>query len=114
MSPSASGVRRFLCFVQCRERSAQDDELDPGAYSATLIRIFNDRATARVSDTSSVLARDVVVWIFFAAHISQNANPGLYECRKLQRIAELFHNALPSDPNVLIDTLADSEWGQLQ
>lgn len=84
-----------------------------GAYAASLVQIFNDRATARVSDVASVLARDVVIWIFFVAHLSEHSEFA-FQHRKLQRIDQLFRDgSVPRDPNTLILELADAEWGRL-
>lgn len=34
------------------------------SFDEELLRIFNDRASSRVADTTSVIARDIVLWYF--------------------------------------------------
>jgi hypothetical protein len=44
----------------------------PPALIGDLVALFNDRSSSRVSDVFSVIARDVVIWVFIANAIEQS------------------------------------------
>ena len=48
---------------------------------ASLLRIFSDRSSSRVSDVSSVILRDLILWIFFA-EVAGNEINGLFGNKK--------------------------------
>jgi hypothetical protein len=60
----------FNSYLEWFERTrGQQRELarrDPEDRSALAVSVFNDRATARVNDVSSVLLRDAVLWALAA------------------------------------------------
>lgn len=55
--------KTFAGFLSEFEQYRNSNTLPPGR--AELMDIFNDRASSRVSDVSSVLLRDTIIWIFF-------------------------------------------------
>jgi hypothetical protein len=86
------------------------------SHADALLALFNDRATSRVADISSVLARDFVVWAYFVRYAYDakldlhNDHPRLSALRALE--------PLPSatDPDVerwVTSVLQQKEWGAL-
>lgn len=47
----------------------------PPQLMGQLIYVYNDRSTARVADVASVVYRDIVTWILFAAFLVSTAKP---------------------------------------
>lgn len=82
-----------------------------------LMDIFNDRAASRVADVSSVLARDLILWIFYFASQEhgdlQPLNPLSKElsdslARFVQRLSSSDSKVLDSD---LEEYIENSTWG---
>jgi hypothetical protein len=71
-------------------------------------REYESRSTSRVSDVSSVVLRDLVVWIFFLDHAVREKwkiNPDAARTRLLRELKQ-------SDSHSSVEWLADElEWG---
>lgn len=80
---------RFIREFESRRKAA-------GEGRSVLLDVFNDKASSRVADTSSVLARDFILWFEFVTFCGaeklplSNANP---------RVKKLDGIRLPSDSN---------------
>lgn len=79
-----------------------------------LLGIFNDRAASRVADTSSVMIRDSVLWIFAA---NATVSPPLHEA-KLSEAKGLFNQYVKllsiagSPEEALVQSMQDLNWGE--
>jgi hypothetical protein len=65
--------RFFFTFEHSREDfrdtgGQAESTRNPPEFPAILLAVYNDRASARVADVTSVLARDVVLWLTFALY----------------------------------------------
>lgn len=102
----------FTMFEQQREASRRE-RLDLAAGpSALLLSLFNDRATARVSDASSVLARDLVISLFYvdlADDLSLAVPASLRKLPQLKRSENLVGNAEEFIDRILVEL----HWGSL-
>src|SRR5262249_10964212 len=82
-------------------------------FDEELLRIFNDRASSRVADTASVIARDIVLWYFFDKFLvseSIEVNQNIEQIEKIKWI--LSTSLFPDDPSFIISTLVESaSWG---
>lgn len=79
-----------------------------GRY-ARLLELLNDRATSRVNDASSVLLRDLILWILYTREYSDVATPAM---RGVVRGADTAIGS--NDPETALLAAADrAEWGSL-
>jgi len=79
-------------------------------YWDYLFDIFNDRASSRVSDVSSVIIRDAIIWLFFWTRTNGVPGQGFRELRALHR------NVSNSKTRAEVDHLLDrfvtqTNWG---
>jgi hypothetical protein len=81
----------------------------------SLLRIFSDRSSSRVSDVSSVLFRDVIVWLFYYAHAGSETNRVLSKS-KLE-LLKLLNSELgerkESTEEILENLVQPAAWGDL-
>jgi hypothetical protein len=84
-----------------------------------LLQFFDDRATSRVADVSSVILRDVVIWYylnrFFEGIKSSENTKFRKEIRRELALAENIYrnasNASPFDEDALERAATDQNWG---
>ncbi|MEK4433306.1 DUF262 domain-containing protein [Paenibacillus sp. FSL K6-2862] len=83
------------------------------SFDEELLRIFNDRASSRVADTTSVIARDIVLWYFFNKFLRAESILIDNHIEQIEKIDWFFKTSLfPDDPSMLISSLIDSaSWG---
>lgn len=88
-SPLASDKAR-------KRESQQTDFIQWNSGVSCLVPIFTDRATARVSDVSSVLLRDFALWAAwsssYGARVSTSTDPAYQRIGEFVRADESFHN----------------------
>lgn len=107
--------RRFESLRECGEKLDDPHAIPKGIKSSFIIKllqIYQDRASSRVADTSSVVLRDMILWGIFAAF-----NPYLAE--RHSRLNELFQriNYLNSEidrsfrEHSLWSVAKDLNWG---
>jgi hypothetical protein len=82
-----------------------------------LFLIFNDRAASRVADVSSVLLRDLIMWLSAVAHSDLLEEKRVKYEGDINETMEGFLNSLSSKPEGYIELtleefLAQSDWGQ--
>lgn len=80
--------------------------------TASLLAVFNDRATSRVSDVSSVLLRDVVLWMCWKA--MAQSTPATSSLGLLPSVAARMDSLLSRDDiseSDLLEFIDDSSWG---
>lgn len=101
--------RRLAVVTRAREFMLDGDNQDDRTL-AGLILIYNDRSTSRVSDTSSILARDIVLWAGFDrfAQVSGLAYPLTQQLRDWRRAVS---GPDGEDPYSVLDKLVDT-WGR--
>jgi hypothetical protein len=121
---SPQSVAEYISkFEEQRARSAQSltdfkraplTKLPPPS-ERSLLRTFTDRSSSRVSDVSSVIFRDLILWIFFYdysnGHIRRILTPG-----KSSKLAEIYiqvqgHKESPEE--VLEEAVDTATWGEL-
>ncbi|PYY27075.1 DUF262 domain-containing protein [Paenibacillus illinoisensis] len=83
------------------------------SFDEELLRIFNDRASSRVADTTSVIARDIVLWYFFNKFLKAESILIDNHIEQIDKIDWFFQTSLfPDDSSMLISSLIDSaSWG---
>jgi hypothetical protein len=84
------------------------------SFDEELLRIFNDRASSRVADTTSVIARDIVLWYFFNKFVSAELITIDNHIEPIEKIEWFFKSSFfPEDPSMLISSLIDgASWGE--
>lgn len=86
-----------------------------------LLQIFDDRATSRVADVSSVILRDLVIWYYLNRFFEETQPPEITNFQKVFRrelaLAEkIYRNASSAsrfDEDMLEHAAADRNWGAL-
>jgi hypothetical protein len=81
-----------------------------GDVSPLLYTIFNDRATSRVSDASSVILRDAILWIFFA----NASGTGHDDDLNTINLAAESANSIYEAEDAIISAAYDVGWVQLR
>jgi hypothetical protein len=111
----------FLSFFEATRASiVRDTEFSSrifksGANPVRLFAIYDNRASARVADVSSVILRDAVLWLIFE-EFSQTrtdlGHTGRVGINKLHQSIN-YHKAIDDD-DVFARRLIDRGWGQLR
>jgi hypothetical protein len=125
----------WLCFLVRAEHASSMDHQDiayfmldfeskrgsprmlPSEQKMYLIQTFNDRASSRVSDVSSVLLRDAILWLFFLDYCSRDyiavrLKPQMAALRRLAD--ELMTQSRRVQTEYLLDQFINySDWGNL-
>ncbi len=81
----------------------------------SLLRIFSDRSSSRVSDVSSVLFRDVILWLFYYAFASTDM-VGLLSPVKFELLRKLnseLSDRRESTEEILENLVSPAIWGIL-
>lgn len=76
-----------------------------------LFDIYDDRASSRVLDTSSVLARDIVIWVLFVAFLTRQRVAFAHDSR-FSLITNSNQEA--ADGEALVEGLIAARWGELR
>lgn len=106
-------IGEFLTYFYLLGVESAQGEYSSGTYSAhALIPIYDDRATSRVADVSSILLRDFVIWCSFVEFSQKTGyrNPALTE------IENRVHSVLSKkvfEPDALGRLIQSSGWGEL-
>jgi hypothetical protein len=82
----------------------------------SLLRIFSDRSSSRVSDVSSVLFRDVILWLFFYAFASSADTTKLLSGSKFELLRKLnseLSERKESTEEILENLVSPAVWGAL-
>ncbi|MBF8676793.1 DUF262 domain-containing protein [Pseudomonas fulva] len=92
--------------------SSQDNGSFDLSSASSLIPIYDDRATSRVADVSSILLRDFIIWRAFVefARKTEYCSSGLGAIERPVN-AILSRNVL--DPDALSKTIQGFGWGEL-
>ncbi|MFF2157251.1 DUF262 domain-containing protein [Paenibacillus chitinolyticus] len=89
------------------------DDYTPTKYEKEMFSVYNDRASSRVADITSVLARDIIIWLFFmkfSSIISKELSSEIWQVRVLKDYLQNYRNYDPQYfVNVVIDTTL---WGR--
>lgn len=83
---------------------------------APAINLFTDRATARVADVSSIVIRDIVIWVSFAKWAERGSIALRQENHRIKELQDngltCFLRSLTEPHNSDFDSLGDSPlWG---
>lgn len=97
------------------EQSADSDLLPKGTTNKLLfeiIQIYQDRASSRVADVSSVILRDIILWGLFVLRYPATAD----EDKQLEALSVRFHYLLSGNnkgsiEQPLIELVKDLKWG---
>lgn len=89
-------------------------EISTNTQYAQLLRIFNHRCSSRITETSSVVLRDIAIWIFFAVVTEQlHWKTGQAEfLDSIHQIVELLERYKYVTEDVLLDTAEAIGWGE--
>lgn len=94
-----------------RLRAAESHgDYERSPYRHRLLEVFQDRATARANDVSSVLLRDLCLWLLALDHGA--ARDAAFTRLEVARGAIEGHESLLSE-SALLDALEAAEWGPL-
>lgn len=86
-----------------------------------LLDSFNDRASSRVADITSVLIRDFVIWVLFKLYVDENnLNSGFIFKNKKISILDIAIGKISNDDartsadfqELLLDIIREYEWGK--
>jgi hypothetical protein len=106
-------IGQFLTYFWLRGIEVAQVESIPGSYPVhTLIAIYEDRATSRVADVSSILLRDFIIWCSFVEFAKNTgySNSALAETEN--RIHFILSKKV-SEPDALSRLIQSSGWGEL-
>lgn len=110
-----SFIRRFTEEAAPARRDLGDKRNREQVFSQ-LVRLFVDRASFRVSDVSSVVARDVALWGTYVLENPQSAD-GVPSSRDYRNLEEITRSTKPASSVVLQaleKRISDfSDWGRL-
>lgn len=100
-------------FESTRSRLRRESEIPNNLYQLppALLDIFNDRATSRVNDVSSVLLRDVILWLCLAILDPKKEDlPG-----RLDVIQDALKTRERSTPleSTLLAACSEASWGSI-
>lgn len=112
-SMDSSHIGQFLRYFYNASIESSQGELSLGNFPLqALIPIYDDRATSRVADVSSIVLRDFVIWCAF---LEFSRSIGV-KCYTLDAVEDKVTNILSSkstDPDVLGRLILNSGWGEL-
>jgi hypothetical protein len=112
---SRSSLSSFLRWFEAerlmRGIGILDDDA-PGQIS-DLIQVYNDRASARVADVFSVIARDVILIVLYGYFLERNGSS--LEGKQLRSAYEALGNIsrYSDTESAIADFVKDSKWGRL-
>lgn len=122
VDPCKISIVELTTFFDSFEASRRSNQLDSsnikntGAYqlpvetaASNFFVIFNDRSAARVNDTSSVLARDIVIWLMLLAWIGPMPSPSRYDLFK-RYIFECQPQDYKSCEAFITKLITESSW----
>jgi hypothetical protein len=107
--PEARSYADFLC--QFEMRRTKRGEADAGSsWSSKAMAVYDDRASARVGDVSSVVLRDFVLWLHFVEFVRNERKYAQYEPFGASEYSFSALNAAESGAG--LETLVGRlEWG---
>lgn len=120
MAVPPSDLARFLrAFEHNRTQTAESANsgsfnifIVPSSAVISLSRVYTDRATARVSDVSSVLLRDFALWVSWSnsaiAHKAGCVDPAYAKISEFTRAAPQYHNEVSAS-----DFIDHAGWGKV-
>ncbi|MFD3273803.1 DUF262 domain-containing protein [Paenibacillus dendritiformis] len=91
------------------------EEMELASFEGELLSIFNDRASSRVADVSSVISRDIILWMFFKKFIESNDYHFLLQKHPfplLDYYSDLAKSVYGDEPMNLIHQLTEMGWGE--
>jgi len=77
-----------------------------------LMALYNDRATSRVSDVSSIIARDAVIWVYFDSFVGSKRMV-FPTTRQLSELRSRLDSMASPDLEGFLTSLVESGWGRL-
>jgi hypothetical protein len=82
--------------------------------SRALFRIYNDRSSSRVADVTSVMLRDVIIWLLFVYGVNTKKRGGYPTRRRLLRpvMAAIRRAGVSTTEETILETLDHAAWGQ--
>jgi hypothetical protein len=97
-----------------RDRTYAGRTFRSGAPAARLFTIYESRSSARVSDVSSVILRDAVLWLTFEEFSQSRVGLSHLGVVGIGRLHAALKTEYPfDDEDVFARRLIDHGWGQL-
>jgi Protein of unknown function DUF262 len=108
------GNRTKISIPIAEYRRHQITKFSP-ATERNLLRIFSDRSSSRVSDVSSVLFRDVILWLFYFTGASSETSKLLSKPKfeLLRQLNSELSDRKESTEEVLENLVSPGIWGEL-
>lgn len=111
-------IAAFLgCFEAQRSNPTEVEQagkLAPPARLPWLLKVYEDRSSARVADVSSVILRDAVIWTCFEVFCSQYHNSCSFPESLLRRLSAAWSTLdRRTDEDMLTSVLIEGGWGIL-
>jgi len=78
-----------------------------------LFSTYEDRSTSRVADVSSIILRDLVIWIVFFNMISADRPDEARELRIHSLLIEINESGAPVENDALVKAALDFGWGAI-
>lgn len=112
-----STVAAFMAFFENQQMasklgfSSSDPERWGKLPAEWLLQCYADRAASRVADVSSVVLRDVVLWLAFSGFIAKAATPARNEWPA--KLAQLIDGLTATDEDQVAKNAVDLGWALL-
>ncbi|UTE76759.1 DUF262 domain-containing protein [Rossellomorea sp. KS-H15a] len=90
----------------------------PDSFEEHLLGLFNDRASSRVANVTSVVSRDLIIWIFFYKFLKQrNIDPDYFDNNKASILEEIITEAelkfkRKEIADLINDVVSKYSWGR--
>lgn len=85
----------------------------PQRFVESLMNIYQDRASSRVADTSSVILRNMITWLFFAAFKAEDAELQERTNQAFRSLYSSFLNKSEISEKHLLDLAKKNDWSFL-
>ncbi|MDR5769726.1 DUF262 domain-containing protein [Caballeronia sp. LZ028] len=109
----AHTVSDFLtAFSNIAEDSTKSPPHSTYPQLPALMKVYEDRATSRVADVSSIVIRDLVIWTAFADVIARADRPNVLPHSFRGLIEKVLHSEV-FEPDMLARHALESGWGKL-
>jgi len=94
------------------ESSGQQSTLPFGWSNAWLFKTYGDRSTSRVADVSSVILRDIAIWLAFTGFINERKGRDVNGLPP-EPLRMMLSKVSPFDEDLIAKTAIELGWGNL-
>ena len=124
---ASNSLGEFIDFFESARHSRRQSEPLPHVlrissarvaprFAVQLLGVYEDNSSSRVTDVAAVLSRDFVLWLFYAAHITETAPSLLHQNSTLDLVVRIAERKLVAEPRIdaekfIEQFLSMHEWG---